>query len=72
MVKQELCEKVVEVRWISDTVMTFVIVFEENVLRLICGYVPQSGRRLEENQFFSDELNCDFDICIVQVSYLCA
>ena len=32
--KEELCEKVVEVRRISDGVVGF----EENVLRLICGY----------------------------------
>ena len=43
MVKEELCEKVVEVRKVSDRVMT-VVVFEEDVLRLICGYAPRSGR----------------------------
>ena len=43
MVKEELCEKVVEVRRVSDRVMT-VVVFEEDVLRLICGYSPQIGR----------------------------
>ena len=46
MVKEELCEKVVKVRIISDGVMTFV--FEEDVLRLICGYASQSGRRFED------------------------
>ena len=40
--KEELCEKLVEVRRVSDRVMS-VIVFEEDVLRLICGYVPQSS-----------------------------
>ena len=43
MVKEELWEKVIEVRRVSDRMMTFVVVFEEDVLRLICGYVPQSG-----------------------------
>ena len=43
MVKEELCEKVLEVRRICDRVMTLVV-FEEDVLRLICGYAPQSGR----------------------------
>ena len=33
MVKEELCEKVVEVRSVSHRVMT-VVVFEEDVLRL--------------------------------------
>ena len=37
-----------EVRRVSDKVMTLVVVFEENVLWLICGYAPQSGRSLEE------------------------
>ena len=32
-------------------VMT-VVVFEEGVLRLICGYAPQIGRSLEEKQSF--------------------
>ena len=39
--KEELCEKVIEVRRISDRVLT-VVVFEEDVSRLICGYAPQS------------------------------
>ena len=51
MVKTELCEKVVEVRVVSDRVMA-VVVFEEDVLRLICWYTPQSGRSLEEKQSF--------------------
>ena len=42
MVKEELCEKVVEVRRVSDSLMTVGVVFEEDVLRLICGYALQS------------------------------
>ena len=34
----------------SVKVMAVVSVFEEDVLRLICGYAPQSGRGLEEKQ----------------------
>ena len=37
---EELCEKVVEVRRVSDRVMTVVVVFEEDVLRFICWYAP--------------------------------
>ena len=40
--KEELCEKVVEVRWVSDIVMAVVSGFEEDVLRLICGCASQS------------------------------
>ena len=43
MVKEELCVRVVEVRRVSDRVMTVVVVFEEDVLRLICGYASQCG-----------------------------
>ena len=50
--KEELHEKVVEVRRVSDRVKTVVVVFEEDVLRLICGYAPQCGRSLEENSLF--------------------
>ena len=42
--------------------MMTVVVFEEDVLRLICGYIPQSGRSLEEKQSFYDELKCEWDM----------
>ena len=61
MVKEELCNVVVGVRKMSDIVMTVVVVFEEDVLRLICGCAPQSGRRLEEKQSFY-ELKCEWDM----------
>ena len=61
MVKEELCENVVEVRMVSDGVMT-VVNFEEDVLRLICGYVPQSGKILEEKQSSHDELKHEWDM----------
>ena len=48
MVKEELCKKVVEVIMVCDRVMTLVLVFVEDVLRLVCGYAPQSGKCLEE------------------------
>ena len=46
--KEELCIKVVEVRWISDGVMAVVLVFEEDMLRWICGYVLSSARCLKK------------------------
>ena len=60
MVKK-LCEKLVEVRRVSGRVMTLVV-FEESVLRVICGYAPQSGRHLEEKQSFYYELKCEWDM----------
>ena len=47
---------------VSDRVMAVVLVFEEDVLWLICGYAPQSGRSLEEKHFFCDELKCECDM----------
>ena len=61
MVKEELCDEVVEVRGVSDGVMALVV-FEEDVLRLIFGYAPHSGRSLEEEQSFYDKLKCEWDV----------
>ena len=38
--------------------MSVVLDFEEDVLRLICWYDPQSGRSLKGKQYFYDELKC--------------
>ena len=42
--------------------MTVVVVIEEDVLRLTCGYAPQSGRSLEGKQSFYDEQKCEWDM----------
>ena len=55
MVKEGLCENVVVVERVSDRVM-IVVVFEDGVLRSICGHAPQSERSLEEKQSICDEL----------------
>ena len=57
--ENEMYEKVVEVRMVSDRVMTAVAAFEEDLQRLICGYAPQRERRLEKKQSFYDELKCE-------------
>ena len=44
LVKERLCEKVEEVRRKSDKVMAMGLVFEEEVIRVICAYAPQVGR----------------------------
>ena len=62
MVKEELFEKVVEIRKACDRVMSFVLAFEEDMLRQICLYPLQSGRCLEEKMFFYDELKCVLDM----------
>ena len=44
--------KVLEVGMVSDRVMTLLIVFEEDALRLICGYSLLSGRSFEKSSLF--------------------
>ena len=42
--------------------MTVVVVFEDDVLRLIRGYAPQSRKRLEENLSYYDELRGEWEM----------
>ena len=70
MVKEELCENLLVVRRVSGRVMT-VVVFEEDVLRLMCGYAPQGGGSLEEKQSFYDELKCEWDMHSAGDSVMC-
>ena len=60
--KEELCEKVVEVRRKSDRVMTVVMALEEEVVRIICVYGPQSGRTGAEKERFYDDLRSEWDL----------
>ena len=62
LVKEELCEKVVEVRRRSELVITVVMVLEEEVLRIICVYGPQSGRTTAEKEHFYDDLSSEWDL----------
>ena len=52
LAKQELYAKIVEVRRVNDRMMSLAIVFEEEVLRVVCAYAPQSGKSIEEKEFF--------------------
>ena len=61
MAREELCE-VVEIRRVSDKVMVVALLFEEDVLRLICGNTRQSERSLEEKLSFYDELKGEWDM----------
>ena len=42
---------------VSDRVMAVVLVFEEDVLRFVCGYAQKSGLSLEGKQPFYGELD---------------
>ena len=54
--------KVVEIRWVGDRVMAVVVIFEVDVLRLICGCASQSGGCVKEKQSFHYELKCERDM----------
>ena len=45
-----------------DKVMAVVLVFEEAMLRLICGYAPQNKFLGEGKQSFYDELKGEWDM----------
>ena len=62
LVKEELCGKVVEVRRKSDRVMTEVMALEEEVVRIICVYGPQSGKTGAEKERFYDHLRSEWDL----------
>ena len=66
MAKEELCEKVINVRRVNERMMTVVVVPEEDGLRLICGYPPQCGRSCKKNSLLLMSRKMSW-ICIVHV-----
>ena len=50
-----------EVRRKSDRVLTVVMALEEEVVRVICVYGPQSGRMVAEKERFYDDLRSEWD-----------
>ena len=62
LVKEELCEKVVEVRRKNDRVMAMVLAFGEKVIRVISVYGTQAGRSLEEKHQFYDDLAGEYEM----------
>ena len=61
LVKEELCEEVVEVRR-CDRVMAIGLVFEEEVVRVICAYAPQSGKPDAEKERFYEEMASEWSV----------
>lgn len=59
---EELCEKVVEIRRRSDRVMSMVLVLENEVVRVISAYAPQSGKSEIEKENFYVELESEWDL----------
>lgn len=62
LVKEELCESVLEVRRKSDRVMAMGFVFKQEIVRVICGYAPQTGRPALEKERFYDEMAYEWDM----------
>ena len=62
MVKEKLCENVVEVRGKSDRVMALVLACEGELVRLICAFGPQSGRALMEKDQFYDKMKDEWSV----------
>ena len=60
----------IEVRGMSGRVMAVVLVFEGDALIVICGYVSQSVRRLEEKKSFH-ELKGDWNMPCADDSVMC-
>ena len=56
LVKEDLCENVVEVRRRCDRVMAIGLVSGEEVVRVICAYAPQSGKPDAEKERFHEEM----------------
>ena len=54
LVKEELCEKAVDMRRKSDIVMPVVMARKEELVRIICVYGPQSGRTGADKEGFYD------------------
>ena len=47
---KKLYEKMMEIHWERDRIMAVALVFEKDVLSMICIYSPQGRRSLEEEQ----------------------
>ena len=60
--KEEISEKVVEVKRKSVRVMAIVLTLGREVMRIICAYGPQSGRPDAEKVRFYDETGSEWDL----------
>ncbi|ESN91059.1 hypothetical protein HELRODRAFT_182310 [Helobdella robusta] len=57
IVREELVEKVLEVRRRSNGVIVVVMVFGKVIVRVISGYAPQQSRKEEEKDRFYDDVS---------------
>ena len=62
LLKDEISGNVVEVRRKSDRVMAIVLTLGKEVMRVICAYWTQSGRRDAEKIHFYDEMRSEWEL----------
>ena len=62
LVKEELCEKVVDVWRKSDRVTVVVLAFGKQMMQVISPYGPQARRPLEEKHRFYEELAGEYEL----------
>ena len=60
LVKEELCENVVEVRRRCDRVMAIGSVFREEVVRVTCAYAPQIGKPDSKKERCYEKMACEW------------
>ena len=56
-VKEELHDKVVEVRRVNNRVMSLSMVYGQDVVRVVCAYAAQRGKSMEEKEHFYEDLS---------------
>ena len=55
LVKEELCDGVIEIQKRSDRMMIMCLIFGEEMLQVICVYKPQSGKPdIQKNEFYDE------------------
>ena len=57
LVKEELYDKVVEVRRVNDRVMSLAVVLEGEVVRVVCACAPSSRKLMKEKENVCEHLS---------------
>ena len=57
LVKEELYDKVVEVRRVNARLMSLAIVYGQEVVRVVWAYAAQRGKSMEEKEIFYEDLS---------------
>ena len=57
MVREELAESVLEVKWVSDRLMAMRLAVKESILNIISAYASQVNNSMEEKNGFWEDLD---------------